>query len=47
MNLYNNGEFLEKTIKDAGFVDVQVIYTKMYNGSWVNGEPISDYLNVL
>lgn len=38
MNLHENGEFLEKTIKDAGFVDVQVIYTKMYNGSWATGK---------
>lgn len=36
-SLYLTGEFLEGVIKDAGFVDVQVKYQKLYTGTWAYG----------
>jgi hypothetical protein len=36
-NLYENGEFLEKAVKDAGFVNVEVKYQKLYTGVWALG----------
>jgi len=37
--MYRDGEFLEALIKNAGFVDVEVKYTKLYCGTWAYGEP--------
>src|SRR5579864_3942221 len=40
MGIYTNGEFLEGLIKDTGFVDVQVKYAKLYNGTWAYGNSL-------
>jgi len=37
-DLYLNGAFLEGVIKDAGFVDVEVRYEKLYSGTWGYGK---------
>jgi len=37
-NLYTNGEFLEGVLKDAGFVDMQVLPVKLYPGTWAHGK---------
>lgn len=44
-NVYENSDFLEKLIKDAGFVDVKVKYTKLCYGTWMNGKVTLDNLN--
>jgi hypothetical protein len=45
-NLYEDGWFLEKAIKDAGFVDVKVSCKKMYYGTWIKGKATLNGLNV-